>query len=95
MVCKDGKDVTIIACGVLVSKSMEAAKLLEQEGISVRVVDMYSVKPIDKQLIIDCCKQTGAIVTAEEHNIIGGLGFGCSRSNGAKRMQRTGGNGWP
>ncbi len=74
MVCKDGKDVTIIACGVLVSKSMEAAKMLEQEGISVRVVDMYSVKPIDKQLIIDCCKETGAIVTAEEHNVLGGLG---------------------
>ena len=70
----DGSDVTVIACGLLVHKAIKAAEKLAEKGISVRVVDMYSVKPIDKELIIKCAEETGAIVCAEEHNIYGGLG---------------------
>ncbi|MCL2343498.1 MAG: transketolase family protein [Firmicutes bacterium] len=73
-VVRDGKDVTVIACGILVHKALEAAEELEQSGVSVRVVDMYSIKPIDEELILECARKTGAIVTAEEHNIHGGLG---------------------
>ena len=73
-VVRDGTDVTVIACGLMVHKAMEAAELMAQKGVSVRVVDMYSIKPIDKELILQCARETGAIVTAEEHNIYGGLG---------------------
>jgi transketolase len=73
-VVKDGKDVTIIACGLMVSEALKAAGELEKQGVSVRVVDMFTVKPIDKELVVACGKETKAIVTAENHNIIGGLG---------------------
>jgi len=71
---KEGNDVTIIATGLMVSFAVEAAKLLESEGISARVVNIHTIKPIDRDIIIKASKETGAIVTAEEHNIIGGLG---------------------
>lgn len=71
---KDGKDVTIIATGILVADAMEAAKTLEAEGISARVIDMHTIKPIDEDIIIKAAQETGAIVTAEEHSVIGGLG---------------------
>lgn len=71
---RTGQDVTVIACGILVHKALEAATLLEQEGISVQVVDMYSIKPLDEDLVRLCARNTGAIVTAEEHSVIGGLG---------------------
>lgn len=74
MVVREGKDATIIACGLMVSEALKAAKILSEENIDVKVVDMYSIKPIDKELIEECAKQTKAIVTAEEHSIIGGLG---------------------
>ena len=70
----DGKDVTFVATGMLVSMAMEAAKVLEGEGISARVINIATIKPIDKDIILDAAAKTGAIVTAEEHNIIGGLG---------------------
>ena len=73
-IVRDGKDVTVIACGLMVHKALEAAEQMEAKGVSVRVVDMYSIKPIDKELILRCAAETGAIVTAEEHNIYGGLG---------------------
>jgi transketolase len=73
-IIQDGSDATIIACGLMVSRAIEAAKELKREGISCRVVDMFSVKPIDKDLVAKCAKETGAIATAEEHNVIGGLG---------------------
>jgi transketolase len=73
-IVRDGNDVTVIACGLLVHKAIEAAEMMEKKGVSVRVVDMYSIKPIDKELILKCARETGAIVTAEEHNIFGGLG---------------------
>lgn len=70
----DGSDVTVIACGLMVGNAIDAAKMLKEEGISVRVVDMFCIKPIDRDLIVKCAQETGAIVSAEEHNIIGGLG---------------------
>ncbi len=70
----DGRDVTIIACGLMVQESLKAAELLKAEGISARVIDMHTIKPIDRELILKAADETGAIVTAEEHNIIGGLG---------------------
>ena len=70
----DGKDVTFVATGMLVSMAMEAAKILEAEGISARVINIATIKPIDKDIILDAARSTGAIVTAEEHNVIGGLG---------------------
>ncbi len=73
-VLNDGNDVTIIACGVQVARALDAAKLLKDKGISARVVNMATIKPIDEELIIDCVKKTKCIVTAEDHNILGGLG---------------------
>ncbi len=71
---KDGSDVTIIATGLMVNEALEASKVLEAEGISTRVVNIHTIKPLDKELIFKCAKETGVIVTAEEHSIIGGLG---------------------
>ncbi|MDE5854080.1 MAG: transketolase family protein [Ruminococcus sp.] len=71
---KDGSDVTIIATGLMVNEALEASKVLEAEGISTRVVNIHTIKPLDKELICKCAKETGVIVTAEEHSIIGGLG---------------------
>jgi len=73
-IVREGTDVTVIACGLMVHKALEAAQQMEAKGVSVRVVDMYSIKPIDRDLILKCAKETGAIVTAEEHTIFGGLG---------------------
>lgn len=74
IVLKDGTDVTLIACGLMVQETLRAQELLAAEGISARVVDMHTIKPIDAELIVKCAAETGAIVTAEEHNVIGGLG---------------------
>jgi len=71
---KEGTDVTIIANGIMVAEALDAAYMLKKKGISVRVLDMFTLKPIDKEEIIKCAKETGAIVTAENHNIINGLG---------------------
>lgn len=71
---RNGTDVTIIACGALVGPAMEAATALEGEGVSARVINMPSIKPIDTEAIISAAAETGAIVTAEEHNVLGGLG---------------------
>jgi len=71
---KEGKDVTIIATGIMVARALEAAKLLEsEEKIDVRVIEIHTLKPIDVDIIIQAAEETGAIVTAEEHSIIGGL----------------------
>jgi len=71
---KEGKDVTIIATGVMVSKALEASDELAKENISARVINMSTIKPIDKDIIIKAAKETKGIITVEEHNIIGGLG---------------------
>jgi len=71
---RDGNDVTIFATGIMVDVALKAAKLLEEKAISARVMNMFTLKPIDQEAIITCAKETGAIVTAENHNIINGLG---------------------
>lgn len=71
---KEGTDVTIIATGIMVDMALTAAGQLANEGISARVINMHTIKPIDRALVLDAAKETGAVVTAEEHNIIGGLG---------------------
>src|ERR1700761_6683708 len=73
-VLRDGTDVTLIACGAEVSRAMTAADLLKEDGIAARVVNMATIKPIDTALVARCARETGAIVTAEDHNILGGLG---------------------
>ena len=71
---REGKDVTIIASGIEVAEAIKASDELAKEGISARVLDMFTIKPIDAEAIIKAAKETGAIVTAENHNVIGGLG---------------------
>ncbi|MBE6802172.1 MAG: transketolase family protein [Ruminococcaceae bacterium] len=71
---KEGTDVTIIATGLMVKEAIEAAEILEAEGISVELINMHTIKPLDKDAVVAAAKKTGCIVTAEEHNIIGGLG---------------------
>lgn len=73
-VVRDGGDVTIVACGVEVARAIEAAEKLAEENISARVVNMATIKPIDSALLARCAAETGAVVTAEDHNIHGGLG---------------------
>lgn len=70
----EGTDLTIIACGVMVYEALRASEELGQRGISARVVDLHTPKPIDRELILRCARETGAIVTAEEHQVNGGLG---------------------
>jgi len=77
-VVREGNDATIIACGIMVNEAIIAAEELVKEGLNVRVINMSTIKPIDKELIIKAAKETKAIVTAEEHNIIGGLGSAVS-----------------
>ena len=73
-ILNEGKDVTIFACGHLVWTSIEAAKILEAKGISVEVINIHTIKPLDREAVLASIKKTGCAVTAEEHNIIGGLG---------------------
>lgn len=70
----EGTDATVIATGLCVSEALKAKEELEKEGINIRVVDIHTIKPIDKELIVKCAKETKRIITIEEHNIIGGLG---------------------
>lgn len=70
----DGSDVTIMACGIMTQQALQAAKMLAEEGISARVINMSSIKPIDEEAIVKAVKETGAIVTCEEHTVMGGLG---------------------
>ena len=71
---RDGSDVTVVAVGMMVQSALEAAKILEEEGISVRVIDMHTIKPLDGEILLVAAKETGCIVTSEEANIVGGLG---------------------
>ena len=71
---KDGKDVTLVGTGLMVTECLKAADMLEKEGISARVINIHTIKPIDEEILIKAAKETGAIVTAEEHYIMGGLG---------------------
>lgn len=92
---RDGKDITIIAEGYCVAEALKASKILAEENISARVLDMFTIKPIDKDAIIKATKDTGAIVTAENHNIIGGLGSAVAEvivENNPVPMERIGVN---
>ena len=71
---RDGKDVTIIATGLMVQEALKAAETLKEDGIDARVINIHTIKPIDEEIIIKAAKETGAIVTAEEHYVMGGLG---------------------
>ena len=71
---RDGTDATLIATGMMVQCAYEAAEALASEGISLRVIDMHTIKPIDRELVLKAAKETGCIITSEEANIIGGLG---------------------
>ena len=71
---RDGKDLTIIATGIMVSAAAEAAERLSEQGIQARVIDIHTIKPIDEEIILKAAAETGRIVTAEEHSVIGGLG---------------------
>ena len=77
---KDGKDVTIVATGLMVNEALIAAETLKAEGIDARVINIHTIKPIDKNILVAAAKETGAIVTAEEHSIIGGLGSAVSEA---------------
>jgi transketolase len=75
---KEGNDVTLIATGIMVDDALKAAEMLEKVGVSARVVNIFTLKPIDSELITKCAKETGALVTVENHNIINGLGSAVS-----------------
>lgn len=75
---KDGKDITIVSTGLCVSSALEAAKMLEADGIDARVINIHTIKPLDEELIIKAAKETGKIVTVEEHSVVGGLGSAVS-----------------
>ena len=80
---RDGKDLTIIACGIEVAAALEAAAKLEKQGISARVLDMHTIKPLDVEAVEAAGRETGAIVTAEEHLLEGGLGAAVARATSA------------
>ena len=93
MMLRDGKDVTIVATGYMVHLALEAAETLATEGIDARVINIHTIKPIDAEIITKAAQETGAIVTAEEHNIIGGLGSAVAEvvcENCPVPMQRVG-----
>ena len=77
---KAGNDVTVIATGLMVNEALEAYELLKKDGINARIINMHTIKPLDKEIIFKAAKETGAIVTAEEHSVIGGLGSAVSET---------------
>ncbi len=83
---KEGDDVVIISCGVMVSKSIDASIILKKEGINAAVIDMHTIKPLDKELIDLWSKRCGCIVTAEDHSIIGGLGSAVAEHNSLNNL---------
>lgn len=92
---REGSDVTIIATGIMVAEALKASEILEKEGVSARVVDMFTIKPIDKEMIVNSARATGAIVTAENHNILNGLGSAVAEvivENHLVPMERVGVN---
>ncbi len=90
---KEGRDVTIIATGLMVQEALKAFTVLEEKGISARIIDMHTIKPIDEEAIIKAAKETKAIITCEEHNIYGGLGSAVAEvlgENSPVKMKRIG-----
>ncbi|KPK42522.1 MAG: transketolase [Omnitrophica WOR_2 bacterium SM23_29] len=78
IVLREGKDLTIFACGIMVHEALKAHDELKKEGVTARIINLHTVKPIDKEEIIKAAKETGAIVTAEEHTVVGGMGSAVS-----------------
>lgn len=74
IVLREGKDITLIASGLEVAETVEAAKMLEADGIDAKVINIHTIKPLDDELILAAAKETGKVVTIEEHSVIGGLG---------------------
>lgn len=74
MIVEGGDDISILACGTMVDSALDAQKLLKKENISAQVIDMHTIKPLDEKIVLKCAKQTGRIITLEEHSVIGGLG---------------------
>lgn len=90
---KDGTDITLIATGLMVKEALDASAALEGEGISARVINIHTIKPLDKEIIIKAARETGAVITAEEHNVIGGLGSAVAEvlvENCPVKMKRVG-----
>lgn len=85
VVLRDGADVTLVACGIMVAEAMKAADTLAREGISAAVVDMFTVKPLDEETLLAFAEKTGAVVTCENHNMIGGLHSAVADLLGRKR----------
>ncbi|NCB50312.1 MAG: transketolase family protein [Clostridia bacterium] len=73
-VLRNGKDVSIVATGLMVQLALKAAEILAEQGIEARVIDMHTIKPLDEELLLAAARETGAVVTTEEHNVVGGLG---------------------
>jgi len=89
-VLRDGTDVTIIACGIMVAEALKAAKILEEQGISAAVIDIVTIKPIDEETVLEYAGKTGAVVTAENANIVGGLGSAVAEVLSRKLPTRMG-----
>lgn len=83
---KEGTDLTIVATGILVSAALKAAEMLEKDGINARVINIHTIKPLDEELIIKAAKETGKIITVEEHSVIGGLGSAVSEVISEKNL---------
>lgn len=77
---QDGSDLTIVATGLMVNEALQAAQMLKADGISARVINIHTIKPLDTELIVKAAKETGLLITAEEHSIIGGLGAAVSET---------------
>lgn len=92
---KDGSDVTLIACGIMVATALEAAKVLEQEGISAQVVDVITIKPLDEELILSCAQKTNNIIVCENANVLGGLMSAVCELTSAKYPVKVTGIGIP
>jgi transketolase len=93
VVLREGTDVTIIGCGVMVARCLEAAKQLAEAGVDARVVEMHTIKPLDRELVARCAAETDALVTVEEHSVIGGLGGAVAEAlveGGPVSMERVG-----
>lgn len=86
---KEGKDVTIVATGIMVNSALEAARKLAAEGIDAEVINIHTIKPLDEELVVTSAKKTGMVVTAEEHSIIGGLGSAVCEALSAKLPTRV------
>lgn len=86
---REGSDHTVIACGIMVNEAMQAAEILAEEGIQIRILDMHTIKPLDEEAIIKAATETKSIITAEEHSVIGGLGAAVASVTASKCPTRV------